>query len=64
MAEDVDLEVLAKQTPGFSGADLANLVNEAAILAARHSQKTITTRQVEEAIDRVIAGPAAQESAD
>ncbi len=57
MAEDVDLEVLAKQTPGFSGADLANLVNEAAILAARHSQKTITTRQVEEAIDRVIAGP-------
>ena len=58
MAEDVDMEVLAKQTPGFSGADLANLVNEAAILAARHSQKTITTRQVEEAIDRVIAGPA------
>ena len=57
MADDVDLEVLAKQTPGFSGADLANLLNEAAILAARHSQKTITTRQVEEAIDRVIAGP-------
>ena len=64
MAEDVDMEVLAKQTPGFSGADLANLVNEAAILAARHSQKTITTRQVEEAIDRVIAGPSPKESPD
>ncbi|MEE9199077.1 MAG: ATP-dependent zinc metalloprotease FtsH [Dehalococcoidia bacterium] len=53
----VNLEVLAKQTPGFSGADLANLVNEAAILAARHSLKTITMREVEEAIDRVVAGP-------
>ena len=64
MAEDVNLEVLAKQTPGFSGADLANLVNEAAILAARHSEKTITTRQVEEAIDRVIAGPERKSQAD
>ncbi|MFQ5933175.1 MAG: ATP-dependent zinc metalloprotease FtsH [Dehalococcoidia bacterium] len=54
---EVNLEVLAKQTPGFSGADLANLVNEAAILAARYNLKTITTRQVEEAIDRVVAGP-------
>src|SRR5439155_22005066 len=52
-----DLEILAKQTPGFSGADLANLVNEAAILAARHSKKTIALLDFEEAIDRVIAGP-------
>jgi cell division protease FtsH len=53
----VDLEVLAKQTPGFSGADLANLVNEAAILAARRNKKTISISELGEAIDRVIAGP-------
>ena len=53
----MDLEVLAKQTPGFSGADLANLVNEAAILAARYSSKTVTNQHVEEAIDRLVAGP-------
>jgi cell division protease FtsH len=57
LAEGVDLEVLAKQTAGFSGADLANLVNEAAILAARRGQKTITMEELEESIDRVIAGP-------
>ena len=57
LSSSVKLEVLAKQTPGFSGADLANLVNEAAILAARHSLKTIEMREVEEAIDRVVAGP-------
>jgi cell division protease FtsH len=49
--------VLAKQTPGFSGADLANLINEAAIIAARHNRQTIGMGQLEEAIDRVIAGP-------
>jgi cell division protease FtsH len=54
---EVDLNVLAKQTPGFSGADLANLLNEAAILAARRNKKTITMAELEEAIDRVIAGP-------
>ncbi len=54
---DVDLEVLAKGTVGFSGADLANVVNEAAILAARHNKKTINTNDFEESIDRVIAGP-------
>jgi cell division protease FtsH len=54
----VDLESLAKQTPGFSGADLENLVNEAAILAARNGAKTIGLLELEEAIDRVIAGPA------
>ncbi len=54
---DVDLKVLAKQTPGFSGADLANLVNEAAILAARRGKKVIEMAEFEEAIERVIAGP-------
>jgi cell division protease FtsH len=53
----VNLEVLAKQTAGFSGADLANLVNEAAILAARRGKKTIEMPELEESIDRVIAGP-------
>ncbi|MDZ4231059.1 MAG: ATP-dependent zinc metalloprotease FtsH, partial [Dehalococcoidales bacterium] len=53
----VDLEMLAKQTAGFSGADLANLVNEAAILAARRGEKSIGMRELEESIDRVIAGP-------
>jgi cell division protease FtsH len=52
-----DLESLAKQTVGFSGADLANLVNEAAILAARRSKKSISMAELEESIDRVIAGP-------
>ncbi len=55
--KDVSLDVLAKQTPGFSGADLENLVNEAAILAARRNKKVISMQEFEEAIDRVIAGP-------
>ncbi len=53
----VDLEVIAKQTPGFSGADLANLVNEAAILAARRNKKKISLSELEESIDRVLLGP-------
>ncbi len=53
----ISLETLAKQTPGFSGADLENLVNEGAILAARRNRKTITMSEMEEAIDRVIGGP-------
>src|SRR5437868_15256906 len=53
----VTLEVLAKQTPGFSGADLANLMNEGAIIAARRDRQTISMRELEDAIDRVIAGP-------
>jgi len=57
LAEEVNLEVLAKQTAGFSGADLANLVNEAAILAARRGKKAIDMQELEESIDRVIAGP-------
>ena len=54
---EVRLETLARSTPGFSGADLANLVNEAAILAVRRSRKTIGMLDLQEAIDRVIAGP-------
>ena len=57
LAEGVDLRTIAKETPGFSGAELANLLNEAAILAARRSKKRITQAEVEEAIDRVMAGP-------
>jgi cell division protease FtsH len=57
LADDVLLGTLAKSTTGFSGADLANLVNEAAILAARRSKKIITMDEFEEAVDRVIAGP-------
>jgi cell division protease FtsH len=55
--KDVSLETLAKQTPGFSGADLANLTNEAAILAARRNRKIITMSEMEESILRIIAGP-------
>ncbi|NWJ45134.1 MAG: ATP-dependent zinc metalloprotease FtsH [Chloroflexi bacterium] len=55
--KEVSMETLAKQTPGFSGADLENLINEAAILAARRNKKSISMSELEEAIDRVIAGP-------
>jgi cell division protease FtsH len=57
LASDVDLGILAKTTPGFSGADLENLLNEAAILAARKNKKTVSMRDCEEAIYRVILGP-------
>ncbi len=57
LAESVNLEILARQTAGFSGADLANLVNEAAILAARRGKTTIEMQEFAESIDRVIAGP-------
>jgi cell division protease FtsH len=57
LIENINLEVLAKQTAGFSGADLSNLVNEAAILAARRGKKVIEMTDLEESIDRVIAGP-------
>ncbi len=55
--EGIDLEGLARQTPGFTGADLANLINEAALLSARRDKKLISMDELEEAIDRVIAGP-------
>jgi cell division protease FtsH len=57
LSDGVDLEILARRTPGFTGADLANLMNEAALLAARHDRRVIGMRELEEAIDRVIAGP-------
>lgn len=57
LASDVELDVIARRTPGFTGADLENLLNEAALLAARKNQKDITSLEIDEAIDRVIAGP-------
>jgi cell division protease FtsH len=57
LANDVNLEVIAQRTTGFTGADLENLLNEAALLAARRNKKTISMEEVDEAIDRVIAGP-------
>ncbi|SFT89231.1 cell division protease FtsH [Selenomonas sp. GACV-9] len=57
LAEDVDLDILARRTPGFTGADLSNLVNEAALLAARRDKTKIFMGEMEEAIERVMAGP-------
>ena len=57
LAEEVDLKTLAKRTPGFTGADLQNLLNEAALLAARHNKAKIYMDDLEEAIDKVMAGP-------
>ena len=57
LSEEIDLKVLAKRTPGFCGADLENLTNEAALLAVRRDKKQITMQEMEEAITRVIAGP-------
>nr|WP_232315080.1 ATP-dependent zinc metalloprotease FtsH [Picosynechococcus sp. PCC 7003] len=56
VAEDVDLEAIARRTPGFSGADLANLLNEAAIFTARRRKEAITSSEINDAIDRVVAG--------
>lgn len=58
LANDVELNNLAKRTPGFSGADLANVLNEGAILAVRNKEKVITMADLDEAIDRVMMGPA------
>lgn len=57
LGPDADLRRVAQQTPGFSGADLANLVNEAALLAARHEAAQIAQRDLEDAVDKVVAGP-------
>ena len=57
LAKAIDIEVLARRTPGFTGADLANVVNEGALLAARFSKNEISMDELEEAIDRVLAGP-------
>jgi cell division protease FtsH len=57
LGPDADLSVIARRTPGFVGADLANLINEAALLAARRGKPFVSMKELEEAIDRVIAGP-------
>ncbi len=57
LAADVDLNVVARGTPGFSGADLQNLVNEAALLAARHNKKSVTHLEFDEARDKILMGP-------
>jgi cell division protease FtsH len=56
-APDVDLDAVARRTPGFSGADLANVINESALLTARHDKRAISNDYLEESIDRVVAGP-------
>ena len=55
--KDVDLEIIARRTPGFTGADLANIINEGALLAARRDKKEITLSEIEESVERVVAGP-------
>ncbi len=55
--KDADLLIIARQTPGFSGADLANLVNEAALLAARHDKESVMMKELQESMERVMAGP-------
>ena len=57
LADDVDLKVIARRSPGFSGADIENLVNEAALLAARRNRRIVSMAEFDEAIERVIAGP-------
>ncbi len=57
LAEEADLGIIAKGTPGFSGADIENLVNEAAILAARRNKKAISMKELQESVEKVIAGP-------
>ena len=57
LVKTIDLKTIAKQTPGFTGADLANLLNESALLAARRNKKTISNTDIENSIDRVLAGP-------
>jgi cell division protease FtsH len=57
IADDVNIDVLARRTPGFTGADLSNLVNEGALLSARRNKKTIAMAELEESIERVMAGP-------
>ncbi len=56
LSPDVDLEIIARRTPGFTGADLANLVNEAALLAARKGKEQVSTEEIEAAVDRIVAG--------
>ncbi len=57
LSDDVDLEILGRRTPGFSGADIANLANEAALLAARHDKDKVGMAELEDSVERVVAGP-------
>jgi cell division protease FtsH len=57
LEEDIDMDVLARRTPGFTGADLANMINEAALLTARRDKKKVGMKELEDSIERVIAGP-------
>jgi len=57
LADDVDIETIARRTPGFTGADIANLLNEGALLAARRQKQSIGMAEIDDAMDRVIAGP-------
>lgn len=57
LGKDVDLDKIARRTPGFTGADLQNLMNEAAILAARRGLKEISKEEIADALERIIAGP-------
>src|SRR5690606_23943227 len=57
LADDVDLTSVARSTPGFSGADLANAINEAALLASRRGADSISQHDIEEAVEKIIAGP-------
>lgn len=57
IADDVKIDVIARQTPGFTGADLENLLNEAALLTARHNKRKITMEEIQQSIERIIAGP-------
>ena len=57
MGKDTDLNIIARHTPGFVGADLANIINEAAIMAAKHDRKAVEQKDIEEAIEKMIAGP-------
>jgi cell division protease FtsH len=57
LAEGIDLLAISRRTPGFTGADLANVLNEAALLTARNNEKLITMSAIDESIDRVMAGP-------
>lgn len=56
LAKEVDLSVIAMRTPGFSGADLANLMNEAAILAGRRGKNEVSLKEIDDSIDRIVAG--------
>jgi cell division protease FtsH len=56
LGDDIDIPIIAKRTPGFSGADLANLLNEAAILTGRRGKEAISLLEIDDSVDRIVAG--------